>query len=259
MVSDKYPGSTRIDIGANVGDSWALMNKHTIADTLLVEGDPAYTELLEFNVGRLGHPNQLCKVFCGVNAGNIRESSLVRAVGTSSIRNAADRKVVGTGLSGGASTEIPMLTLKQILASNPGFKESKLLKLDTDGYDFPLLKENAPFLSRMQATLFYECAPYIVENGLEAGIKDSIESFSEVSKVYKFFIIYDNFGHFMGSIEGDGSIDKYVELMAFNVSCFVDSNRPPIVYFDIAAFTPENSDLYRRLKNSEISRFFRKA
>src|SRR3989344_4719744 len=197
IVSEKYPGFPRIDIGANIGDSWALMNKHVVTETLLIEGDPAYTNLLKFNVDRLGHPAQ--------------------------IRNLC-----------------------------PNFKLSRLIKLDTDGYDFGIIKTNASLFSQMQAVVYYECAPFEQENGL----KDSIESFQELIKFFKYFVIYDNFGHFMCSLEGDNLFEKYLELMVFLVSNRVDG--AAVYYLDIAAFTPNNKDLFTILRDFEISRFFKR-
>ena len=259
LVSEKYPGSTRIDIGANVGDSWALMNKHVVSDTLLVEGDPTYTELLEFNMGRLGHPAQICKVFCGVSEKKILETDIVRGGGTSSIWNAPKGNNTESEFLGDTKPEVPMLTFQQLLDLNPKFKESKLIKLDTDGYDFSILKANASLLSKMQATLFYECAPYAVDENIMVGVSASIESFLEINKFFKSFIIYDNYGHFMCSFEGDESIKKYLELMVFNISSHMDDKHPIIYYYDIVAFTTENYDLYTRLKDYEISRFFPKS
>jgi len=242
IVSEKHPGSPRIDIGANIGDSWALMNRHVIAETLLIEGDPAYTKLLKFNVDRLGHPAQICEVFCGIESGVVSEESIKRTgAGTSSINKTP-------ALAGGET--VPVLTLRDILDRHPDFKLSKLIKLDTDGYDFGIIEANAALFSQMQATVYYECAPFEQENGL----KDSIKSFQELIKFFKFFAIYDNFGHFMCSLEGDNLFEKYLVLMVFLVSNRVDG--AAVYYFDIAAFTPGNKDLFAILKDFEISRFF---
>ena len=244
IVSEKYPGFPRIDIGANIGDSWALMNKHVVTETLLIEGDPAYTNLLKFNVDRLGHPAQICKVFCGTESGNISEESIRRTgSGTSSIKKTRPLAVDLT---------IPVLTFHEILNLYPNFKLSRLIKLDTDGYDFGIIKTNASLFSQMQAVVYYECAPFEQENGL----KDSIESFQELIKFFKYFVIYDNFGHFMCSLEGDNLFEKYLELMVFLVSNRVDG--AAVYYLDIAAFTPNNKDLFTILRDFEISRFFKR-
>jgi FkbM family methyltransferase len=242
IVSEKHPGSPRIDIGANIGDSWALMNRHVIAETLLIEGDPAYTKLLKFNVDRLGHPAQICEVFCGTESGVVSEESIKRTgAGTSSINKT-------TALADDST--VPVLTLREILDLHPDFRLSKLIKLDTDGYDFDIIEANAALFSEMQATIYYECAPFVQENGLKASIK----SFQELIKFFKFFVIYDNFGHFLCSLEGDNLFDRYLELMVFLASNRADG--AAIYYFDIAAFTPDNKDLFAILKDFETSRFF---
>jgi FkbM family methyltransferase len=244
IVSEKYPGSPRIDIGANIGDSWALMNKHVVTETLLIEGDPAYTNLLKFNVDRLGHPAQICEAFCGAENGSVSEESIRRTgAGTSSIKE--------TPALAGNST-IPVLTFREILNLHPSFKLSRLIKLDTDGYDFGIIEANASLFSQMQATVYYECAPFEQENGL----KDSIKSFQELIKFFKFFVVYDNFGHFMCSLEGGNLFEKYLELMVFLVSNRVDGTA--VYYLDIAAFTPSNEDLFAILRDLEISRFFKR-
>ncbi|BAV33883.1 methyltransferase FkbM family [Sulfuricaulis limicola] len=244
IVSEKYPGSPRIDVGANIGDSWALMNKHVITETLLIEGDPAYTNLLKFNVNRLGHPAQVCEAFCGTTSGTVSEQSIRRTgAGTSSINNAA---------APAGDATIPILTFHEILDRHPVFKSSRLIKLDTDGYDFGILEAYASLFSQMQATVYYECAPFEQERGLD----ESLKSFQELVKFFKYYVVYDNFGHFMCSMEGDNLLEKYLELMVFLVSNRVDG--AAVYYFDIAAFTPDNKDLFLKLKDLEISRFFRR-
>lgn len=252
MVSKKYPGSTRIDIGANVGDSWALMNKHVIADTLLIEGDPSYKKHLDINLQRLGHPAQVCDAFCGVERENITEADIRRTeAGTTSIQKTS-------GHSGGQQeksadmheTEIPILTFQEIINQFQRYKDSKLIKIDTDGYDFGILKANAHLFLQMNTTIYYECAPFEMADGM----KDSIESFSELSKFFSHFIIYDNYGHFICSIYGEHALEKYVELMVFLASNRTDG--AAVYYFDIAAFTPQNRDVFSHLKDFEISRFF---
>lgn len=246
VVSEKYPGSPRIDIGANVGDSWALMNKYVVSETLLIEGDTTYANLLGFNLARLGHPAQISKVFCGPESGGVPDAHIRRtAAGTSSIQ-----KDTPIAAQGGAGANVPVLTFREIIDQYPRFRDSKLIKLDTDGYDFGIIEANAALFSEMQATLFYECAPFEAAHGM----RDSISSFSEITKFFRHFIVYDNFGHFMCSLDGPDLFERYLELMVFLASNRVDGTA--VYYFDIAAFTPENRDLYSILREFDTSRFF---
>src|SRR5258706_13989898 len=53
-VFRKYADSCAIDIGANVGDSAALIRSHADVRVLCVEGNPAFSQCLEHNASEIG-------------------------------------------------------------------------------------------------------------------------------------------------------------------------------------------------------------
>src|ERR1039458_4940240 len=55
MIHAKYPDLHAIDIGANVGDTAALIRKSADIPVLCIEGDPLLVPVLLDNSARLGH------------------------------------------------------------------------------------------------------------------------------------------------------------------------------------------------------------
>ena len=64
IVFEKYPESTAIDIGANVGDSAALINKYINIPILCIEGYPEFIPFLEYNAVQIGNV-QVAPYFIG--------------------------------------------------------------------------------------------------------------------------------------------------------------------------------------------------
>src|SRR4051812_39979812 len=55
IANAKYPDLHAIDIGANVGDTAALIRKFADIPVLCIEGDPGLLSILNENAGRLGN------------------------------------------------------------------------------------------------------------------------------------------------------------------------------------------------------------
>jgi hypothetical protein len=68
LVWQKYPNSAAVDIGANVGDSAALINTYHDIPTLCIEGGEAFLPFLRENARRIGAHVAIEAAFVGDSA-----------------------------------------------------------------------------------------------------------------------------------------------------------------------------------------------
>ncbi len=237
-VFAKYLRSWAIDIGANVGDTAALIRTYSEAPILCIEGNPEFLPYLEKNVAQLGQV-QIVPCFVGPTEGAISPSQIQSQWGTASI--------VGT-TPGAIANAIPLRPLEEILQDYPQCQSYKLLKTDTDGYDFAILQASLPALQTQQPVLFFEYDLYASPDGMQASIA-TIDALIQIG--YSYFIIYDNFGNYLLSLTNQER-DHFRDLNAYLRSNRAKSGRIVVHYFDICAFSTADKDLFEQLRQQEL-------
>jgi FkbM family methyltransferase len=124
-VSAKDEGATCIDIGANIGDTAIMIQEPRQIPTLCVEGDRRYLEYLRANTGAI--PGiEVAPVF-------VAEPG---ATGLVLARDGTARlSITSSGMS------LPTATLTELVESHPRFRAARLVKIDTDGMDIPIMRQ----------------------------------------------------------------------------------------------------------------------
>jgi FkbM family methyltransferase len=136
-------GGPVVDVGANVGDTAAIVRAHTDVPVLCVEGDERFFAILQRNAARLHPAPELEHAFVDAPP----DAAVERARGTA-------RVVPGEG-------RLRSRTLGQVLDAHPRFREPALVKLDTDGMDVPILLAELDLLARLRPALFFEYDPHL--------------------------------------------------------------------------------------------------
>ena len=172
-------GGPVVDVGANVGDTAAIVRAHCDAPVLCVEGDEVFFELLERNAAQLGDV-ELEPVF-------------VEAPATGRVERSRGTARIAPGESGLRSKP-----LETILADHPRFARPALLKLDTDGMDVPILMANLDLLERLRPVLFFEYDPHL------GAVPDVFPALA--SHGYERGLVLHNTGEFLETLElSDGA------------------------------------------------------
>jgi FkbM family methyltransferase len=238
IVQGKYPGFCAVDIGANVGDSAALISAYDDVPTLCIEGTEAFLPFLRENARRIHQHVTVEVAFVGDDAVAASFALQNNQVGSAKL-------VAGSGQG-----DIQVKRLDQLLADSAGFERPRLLKIDTDGFDFQIIMSSVALLRDIKPVVFYEYAPFEQPNG----VVDGIRSFQALAQAdYRHFIVYDNFGNFLIHLDAE-NVAQFIDLNAY-----LCSNRAygvAVHYFDLCAFAAEDFDLFDTLRGHELTPFF---
>lgn len=219
VISSKYSKTEAIDIGANIGDSAAIISHYSKMPVLCIEGNPKFIPLLEKNIKQMQNiVIELCFV------GEVNENvSTINYGGTARIEK--------------SETGIEVKTVSQILSKHENFKNAKLLKIDTDGFDFKILRASEEFLIYSKPIIFFEFDPFflIKQNENPASI------FPFLNKLcYTNLLLFDNHGELLCEIKSNQT-----ELVFDFISYFNNNGK---TYLDICAIHDEDYDLISKIK-----------
>jgi FkbM family methyltransferase len=232
VLGAKYPALHAIDIGANVGDTCALIRQRAEISVLCVEGDPILLPILTENMGQFGPGVAMEPSFVGPEEQTVN-LTLADDLG----RNASLIGAIGSEGS------VKLRSLNAILADHPAFRHAKLLKIDTEGFDFDIIKQSMEFVRQSRPAIFFEYDPHFRPNEPRAGL-ETMEALIRAG--YSDFLYYDNFGHFL--LHTDASNFRIFA----DLDNYLASNRKygtAVYYFDVCALHQEDSDLVPEIKS----------
>jgi FkbM family methyltransferase len=237
LIGEHSPGSTVIDVGANIGDTVALCRLEG-ADVrfLAVEASLTYLKYLLINRERL--PELFSEV-----------EPVWRFVGRSDgaaelqLRHGTAHRVDGRGGSN-AFESAARATLEEIAASfghDP--REISLVKLDTDGFDHLILEGELEFLSQTRPVLWAEAETWRPEDE-EAW--DRILRAAE--ETWPYLVAFDNFGFACLAGRTAKKRKSCIDLMGYarrhRKLPVADFGRPTLHYLDIALFPERFASLF---------------
>lgn len=237
-VFDKYPNASAIDIGANVGDSAALIRSHADVPVLCIEGSPVFTPYLKQNASTIGGL-EIEACFVGNEDGSVALDCVNHSSGTASISAISDA---------GCSDKIPVKSLRTILELHSTFQTAKFLKIDTDGFDFPIINTSSELINLMKPVLYFEYDITFKEKAQTQAV-NTLEMLCDQG--YERFMIYDNFGNYLMSLSKVDR-DKFMDLTAYLVSNRKVSNTPAVYYFDVCAFSANDIDVFETVRQLEL-------
>lgn len=227
----KHPELTAIDVGANIGDTVAVLRARAHFPILCVEGDPAYARLLAHNTAGEADVE---RAVCLLADGRAFAGRLATAHGSGR-------------LVGGAPGEgtIPTVTLPQLLEAHPRFRRAKLLKVDTDGFDLAIMQAALPWLAEARPILFFEYDPHFFHTQGVAGGK-VLRGLHK--RGYEQALVYDNDGDFLLAA-------PLVERELWTDLEQYFTGRAGQRYADVCAFHREDRDVHDALHTSERAFF----
>lgn len=184
-VESKEGVSSIIDIGANVGDTTAmLLTDNPKREVIAIEGDTYFFDILNKNLKGDKRVHTV-KVFLGEQDTEV-QAATQRNNGTLRIKESNE------------NTKVELITLDSLLKKNPHFKNARILKIDTDGYDNKILRGAKEYLLNQGPVLFFEYDTELLKSNNE----NSLDIFAFLKNCgYKTVLFYDNHGRFILSLD----------------------------------------------------------
>jgi FkbM family methyltransferase len=229
-----------IDIGANVGDTAALIRKHADIPVLCIEGDAKLIPLLRANCRQMGASIEIEPCFVGKSGTRVDTSR----IGAAGLNASLVGSVVAEAQATGAGT-VTLSSLSEIVARHPRFERARLLKIDTEGFDFDIIGQSADFLARARPIVFFEYAPSFRPDTPDAG-PATLRLLADLG--YSRFLYFDNFGNFLVSIAAD-NLDQSDDLHSYLLAN--EMNGQVVHYFDICAFHEEDQGIADAVRRNE--------
>jgi FkbM family methyltransferase len=233
-VKSEYPDLTFVDVGANVGDTVALLREMAHFPILCIEGNERFFRLLQANAAHLPDVDLEC-AFVGDVTGEVG-ATIAEQSGTS--------RLVQNRVSGAT---IQTKTLADIVRAYPRFSSFKMCKLDTDGFDCRILNSELELWDRLKPVILFEYDPhYFVQHG-----DDGLATLDHLRQIgYRTALVYENTGEYLLSVELE-QLSLLQDLDQFYLG------RGGKRYCDICVFHLEDADLAQMVRLTEI-KFFRK-
>ena len=223
----KYPDLTMIDVGANIGDSVAIVRSYSEHPVLCLEGEPHFFQLLKENTRNLPAV-EIEQTFIGASGDQV--GSIDARLGNAQV------------LLGPTSGPANICTLSEALARHPRFATAKLLKIDAEGFDCRIIAAETKLLKRNKPILFFEYYPTCSEL---VGQKAFPVFATLCSLGYSLILIYQNVGRYFMSLTLD-QVNALEDLHRF----ISDQDG----FCDVVAFHTEDLDIAANLRAAEYAR-----
>ena len=230
LVDEVRPHGSAIDIGANVGDSTALIKSGAPGmPVLCIEGDWRYVPYLKRNTAVWRDVHIEAPVLLGKQTGEVA-GKVVSRQGTSYIDLTEDGTVL-------------LSSLDELLNSRQDFVLPALLKSDTDGFEDRILRGAEATLRRSHPVLFIEYDPFMLTRAGANGL--SLLAWLE-HLGYRHAAFYDHLGNLLVRCSLNdhhllGDLDRYV-----------GERIGPVPYYDIVLSAPRDRAVIDHLPDQSI-------
>jgi FkbM family methyltransferase len=180
-IAEKYPDLAVIDIGANVGDTIAVIKSAIDVPVIGIEGDAISFGFLQKNAPLFSNLT-LIQSFLGEKKENIQVAFEKSGWNTTLVPSAN-----GQTLS--------LKTLDEVLSDEGLFNRTlKMLKIDCEGFDTIILRGAGELLQKHRPVIFFE---YNKTNMNAIGEDGLSTLFSMEQYGYHSALFFDNYGRFM--------------------------------------------------------------
>jgi len=229
LVSQTYPKPTIIDVGANIGDTVALVHSTIQCPMVCIEGDDFYFKLLQENIKQFKDVTAHKYILGdsdGVSFGNLDTS-------------------LGSGMvKQSENSTIPINTLDYFVKKNPEYSSAKILKIDTDGFDGKILRGAKKYLTNSKPVLFFEFDHYLLKENGDNGLK-ILEDLEKNG--YDKIFFYDNNGRLLvtTSLKEKCLISELYRYTYKKTGAFA--------YYDVCVFHKQDDTLAATSRTSELS------
>lgn len=234
FLRERHGYLTMVDVGANIGDTVSLTSDAVSGRFLCIEADEKYYQHLLINTE--GIDNVHCvKALCD-QAEDVSRISFDRAAGSS--------RVSEYGVGG--NLIINKVTIDSLIKELTAFRETNFVKIDTDGYDYKVIRGCDRLIADNRPTFFFELAPMFLRDVDENPL--SIFDYL-LQRGYRIALFYDNVGYPVMALKTDET--KWICQL-------VDYANRKGTYFDVLIFHGSQEDDFGLFYKNEMEFFEKK-
>ncbi len=221
-IFNKYKDLTVLDIGANVGDTIAVIKSAVDVPIIGVEGDAISYGFLEKNTAQFQQVT-IIKEFLGEKRQTLQVALEKGGWNTT---------LVPSETSG---NQLTLKTLDEVLAEHQLSNLTlKLLKVDTEGFDTIILRGAFALIQQHKPVLYFEYN----KSNMDAIKEDGLSTLLSLEKCgYRKVLFFDNRGRYMLT----APITNHTLIKELHY--YADESNSEIVYYDICLFHEEDEDL----------------
>jgi FkbM family methyltransferase len=204
---------TVLDIGANIGDSVALIRSETKDVAMIcIEGDDDYYQYLIENTKQFDKI-ELIKCFLGEHDEKI-SAKLITGDGSLRINN-------------NPGSPIQIYKLDSLILRYQNISKAKMIKIDTDGYDLKIIRGGLNFIKTAVPVIFFEYDSVYFNDVGEDGLK-CLKLLFEMG--YHKVIFYDNYGRMLAvtSLDASDTIESLI--------LYIKDKKGKFQYYDMCIF-----------------------
>ncbi len=224
FISAKYPDGTIIDIGANIGDTAALIATNSKSKLILVEASDYFFEILARNVKQL--PNEVVLKKTMISNGRAVSGSLHYRGGTAYFHE-----------SGDGEAEIKTERLADVADGKTHF-----VKVDTDGFDVEILSGSLDWLAVQHPAIVFESE--IRDDKALLAVNALMDELN--ARGYEYFAVWDDPGL---HIVSTSSVDVLKDLNRYLLKLSQDRFRSAICNYDVMCLHRDDADIYESVRS----------
>ena len=214
-----------IDIGANVGDTLAgMVDENPNPIYLCIEPEDEFYSYLLRNVDIMQK-----------KIPNLKVHLLKKFVGNQ-ITNVSLDKKGGTAKANLISGYIKSKTLDDILNDFENIEKIKLLKVDTDGFDYDVLKSSLKTIEKHKPILFFEC--YYELEYQKSNYKSIIKKLQSLGYIH--WTLFDNYGEIIITTQ---NLEVIYSLMEYVWKQNLGGTKRTIFYYDLLGCCENNKEI----------------
>ncbi len=234
FINDKKGSLTLIDVGANVGDTVSLITDEVTGKFLCIEPFDKYFKLLLMNTENM--QNVVCEKVLLSEEEDIVNVSLVQDAGTAYVSEQA---------TGNLKMQYLATTVDKLVEKHHNFLQTNILKVDTDGYDYKIIRGSKKLLTESKPAIYFEFSPHHLIN-LGENPTSIFEYLVELG--YSNALIYDGFGYpfFKLNISDLATIEQIINYARIIKKYF---------YYDVLVFHEMDRDIFELFYQEELNHF----
>lgn len=228
-VQNKYSEMTAIDVGANVGDTIAVIKSVVDCPIIGIEGDDISYKFLEKNVRQFDNVS-IVKTFLGEK----KETLNVRLE-----NDGWNTTIIPTD---NGEKAISFKTLDELIDDQFDKHNLKFLKLDVEGFDTIVLRGAYKFIEKHKPVILFEYNRDVMKTINEDGLS-TLLSFGKLN--YNKILFFDHLGRLLltTSLQNE---DQIIDLHNYAIT-----KANLLGYFDICLFHKNDNDIAHSFLNEE--------